>query len=308
LQDLEVAAHAALRSGAWELPRPGAGATPERHRALAALARQDLSLARIAEAHTDARAILAEAGCEPRSGHALYGVWAAEAPQGRLTARRCDGYWRLEGVKQYCSGATFVNAALVTAHAGDDLWLFDVELAATGVEVQPSTWATPALEDTATSPVAFQAVEVADDCRIGGAGWYLQRPGFWHGAVGPAACWAGGALSLLDALRRTQRRDPHALAHWGALEAAGWGMTALLDQAGREIDADPLDHGAFARRRALMLRHLIERGCTEALDRFGRATGPALLAFDAEVARQYAALVLYVRQCHAERDLAAIPP
>jgi hypothetical protein len=32
-----------------------------------------------------------------------------------------------------------------------------------------------------------------------------------------------------------------------------------------------------------------------------------LLAFDEQVARQYAALSLYIRQCHAERDLERIP-
>jgi hypothetical protein len=56
-----------------------------------------------------------------------------------------------------------------------------------------------------------------------------------------------------------------------------------------------------------MARHLIERICTEVLDHFGRATGPTLLAFDAAVAQRYAELTLYIRQCHAERDLAEIP-
>ena len=32
-----------------------------------------------------------------------------------------------------------------------------------------------------------------------------------------------------------------------------------------------------------------------------------MLAFDADVARRYAELTLYIRQCHAERDLAQIP-
>jgi len=59
--------------------------------------------------------------------------------------------------------------------------------------------------------------------------------------------------------------------------------------------------------RALKVRHLIERACTEVLDRFGRATGPQLLAYDAHVARQHVALTLYIRQCHAERDLESIP-
>ena len=42
------------------------------------------------------------------------------------------------------------------------------------------------------------------------------------------------------------------------------------------------------------------------MDRFGRASGPQLLAFSDAVARQYGALTLYIRQCHGERDLEAI--
>jgi hypothetical protein len=50
----------------------------------------------------------------------------------------------------------------------------------------------------------------------------------------------------------------------------------------------------------------MERNATEVLDRFGRATGPMLLAFDAEVAKRHAELGLYIRQCHAESDLALL--
>ncbi len=38
----------------------------------------------------------------------------------------------------------------------------------------------------------------------------------------------------------------------------------------------------------------------------GHALGPAPLAFDEEYARRVADLTLYVRQHHAERDLAAL--
>ncbi|MEA3183226.1 MAG: hypothetical protein QOI59_6749, partial [Gammaproteobacteria bacterium] len=103
------------------------------------------------------------------------------------------------------------------------------------------------------------------------------------------------------------KRDPHARAQVGALEAADWGLRAVLEQAAREIDSDPSDTSHTAQRRALMARHLIERLCTDVLDRFGRATGPQLLAFDAQVAQRHAELTLYIRQCHAERDLANIP-
>jgi hypothetical protein len=90
------------------------------------------------------------------------------------------------------------------------------------------------------------------------------------------------------------------------MEAAAWGMSAILDRAGREIDEDPLDTNERARFRALSARHLIERLCTDVMDHFGRATGPALLALDASIARRYAELTLYIRQSHAERDLEAM--
>ena len=57
------------------------------------------------------------------------------------------------------------------------------------------------------------------------------------------------------------------------------GAAPLARQAGDEIDADQNDWCGQGQRRALMVRHLIERLCTDSLDRFGRATGPPPLAF-----------------------------
>jgi alkylation response protein AidB-like acyl-CoA dehydrogenase len=295
-----------FRAGHWRVPLPGAGDTVRRHRRLAAFGCEDLSLARIAEGHADAVAILHEAGHTPRAD-CLYAVWAADGAQSRVRAERSRDGWCLHGLKQFCSGASFVDAALLTAHTACGLLLFDLAMDSAGIHVEDSRWKNAALADTATTPVSFTAVAAADDCVIGAANWYLTRPGFWHGAIGPAACWAGGALSLIAAAGRFDRPDPHSRAHQGALAAAEWALTAILDQAGREIDADPGDGQNQARVRALKVRHLIERLCTEVLDRFGRATGPHLLVGDAQVARQFAALSVYLRQCHGERDLATIP-
>jgi hypothetical protein len=290
--------------GTWTLPLPGNGLTAERHRRLRDIARRDLGEGRIAEAHTDAVAILAEAGKGPRPD-AVYGVWASEGPASLLRAEKVDGgRWHLYGTKQYCSGAPFLDAALVTAHAGDSILLFDMPLAA-GVRVEPSTWRTQALAETATVPVAID-VDLPHDAVVGPPDWYLTRPGFWHGAIGPAACWAGGALSLIDAVRSLDRQGPHARAHLGALEALAWNLDTILDQAAREIDQDPADGEQRAKRRALICRHLIERQAVEVMDRFGRASGPQLLAFDEQAARQYAGLTIYIRQCHAENDDEAI--
>ena len=56
---------ALLEGGLLDLPRPGAGATWSRFRRLAEIAAEDLSLARLAEGHCDAIAILSGAGLQP---------------------------------------------------------------------------------------------------------------------------------------------------------------------------------------------------------------------------------------------------
>src|SRR5690349_23680957 len=104
----EVAADfaAAVESGRLDLPRPGSGRTWERWAVLADLAGEDLSLARLSEGHVDALAILAELGvlASPPAG-SRWGVWAAQPPGPGLMASRTGGGWRLDGTKQYCSGA-----------------------------------------------------------------------------------------------------------------------------------------------------------------------------------------------------------
>jgi alkylation response protein AidB-like acyl-CoA dehydrogenase len=252
-------------------------------------------------------AILAECGHVSRNG-ALYGVWASDAPPSRVSCERLAGdEWRIEGVKPFCSGAALVDAALVTAHHPDGIFLFDLPIQHPCVTIQPTAWLSPAFADTSTTAVQFRSLVVPDRNRLGDAGWYLNRPGFWHGSVGPAACWAGGAQSLIDAAVNANRRDPHSRAHVGALEATSWGLHAILNHAGIEIDADPQDGTRTARTRGLKVRHLIERACAEVIDRFGRATGPHLLAYDEQTIRQHQALTLYIRQCRGERDLATIP-
>jgi hypothetical protein len=86
-----------------ELPLPGGGRTSERLRLLAETAREDLSLAKLAEAHWDAVAILAEAGRTPHPGM-LYAVWASELPgQALRLERTLDGY-HLSGSKPFWTG------------------------------------------------------------------------------------------------------------------------------------------------------------------------------------------------------------
>jgi alkylation response protein AidB-like acyl-CoA dehydrogenase len=291
------------REGALHLPFPGVGQTPARHRRLFDLGREDLSLARLAEAHVDALAILAEAG-RPADPDAWYAVWASETPgASQLQLERSPSGLHLNGVKPFCSGAALVDRALVTVTVPEQL-IIDVDLRANSdaVRIDETAWHVTAFAETRTATVTFDQVRVSEHDIINGAGWYLDRPGFWHGACGPACCWAGGAVALVDYARSQSRDDPHTLAHFGALQADAWGLEAYLKSAGQEIDECPGDW-EVARIRALTLRHLVEQACTDVLRRFARAYGPRPLAFDCATSRRYQELDLYLRQSHAERDL-----
>jgi alkylation response protein AidB-like acyl-CoA dehydrogenase len=282
-------------------PLPGRGQTAERHAWLFNIGREDLSVARLVEAHCDALAILADAARTPQPD-TLYGVWASEIP-GQALQIDDAGALRLRGTKRFCSGAGLVDRALVTAGSPQQQLVdVDMRLDFGHVQFDFSSWKTTAFSETQTATVTFAGVPITPEQMIEAPDWYLDRPGFWHGACGPAACWAGGADRLLQYALRQRRDDPHTLAHLGAMHASLWALRAYLDSAGREIDKYPQDR-AKARVIALTLRHLVERDSSDVLGRLTRAFGPHPLALDEAISRQYQELHLYLRQSHAERDL-----
>ena len=79
-----------------------------------------------------------------------------------------------------------------------------------------------------------------------------------------------------------------------------------MARAADAIDADPADTTGEARWRSDIVRHVVEQGCRDIVERSARAAGPAPLAFDAAHAQRIADVWLYIRQQHAERDLEAI--
>jgi hypothetical protein len=287
---------------AQQLPLPAAGRTAERFYLIAETAREDLSLAKLAEAHWDALAILAEAGRVPDT-NALYAVWASEMPGQALSLTRTGDGYEMSGSKPFCSGLGIVDRALITVGFPDHL-LVEVNLRENEarIKVDLERWKVEAFRATQTGAITFLDVPVSLDAPVGPIGWYLDRPGFWHGACGPAACWAGGVAGLLDFALASKRGDPHTLAHVGAMRANVWGMYSLMKQAGEEIDAAPSNVKA-GQVRALQLRHLVEQMGTDSLRRFSRAYGPYPLSMDEGTARRVQETDLYMRQSHAERDL-----
>jgi len=295
----------AAESGRLDLPLPGGGRTRDRWAAFAALAEEDLSLARLAEGHADAQAILAELGGPPLSAGSRWGVWAANPPGPRLEARRGPGdSWRVRGTKQYCSGARTCTHALVTAAAADGMRLFAIDTG--GLAPLRGSWPATGMAGSDTLDMDFDDIAAEP---VGPPGGYTNRPGFSHGGSGVAACWYGGARAVgRTLLASATQRDigPHALAHLGAADIALRAASAALDHAADDIDADPHDARNAGRGRALRVRALVEGVATDVMGRVGRALGAGPLCHDEAHSRRVADLTVYLRQHHAERSLAEL--
>jgi alkylation response protein AidB-like acyl-CoA dehydrogenase len=307
-QNAAQALHTLIEAGLDQLEPPGGGRTLQRWSALAAVAEQDLSLAKLYEGHTDALAILRELG-ELRPAGGSWAVWAAETPQGRTVIETtADGGIRLRGSKCWCSGAADVTHGLLTAwHAdGRGPQLVSVTMAQPGIVVSSDAWHAVGMAGSASLNVAFHGAHAR---LVGNEGQYLSRAGFWHGGAGVAACWYGGAVALGESLRQALLKadpasaHPFRLAALGKVELALTHTAALLRDAAAWIDANPQhDAGAVA----LRVRLSAEQCAATVLDECGRALGAAAYCLDADFARRAADLPVFVRQSHGERDFAAL--
>ncbi|WP_058533850.1 acyl-CoA dehydrogenase family protein [Legionella saoudiensis] len=267
---------------------------------LFAVGQMNLSLAKLAEAHWDALSILHEAG-RPAKEKALYAVWASEIPNKPLIISKSAAQWTLNGSKMFCSGAGIADYALITAEG----WLIEVDLTSPSfckqVQINKETWITSAFKETNTATLTFTNFPITEENIIEKQGWYLYRKGFWRGALGPAACWGGGAAGLVDYGLANAREDAHTLAHLAAMESNVWVIYSILERAGRKITQDL--SSLQLQQLALRVRHAIEQLCTDTLKRFARAYGPFPLACDVLIYQRYQELDLFLRQNHGERDL-----
>ncbi len=296
-----------LRDGELRLPLPGSGRTLQRWRRLSELTEVDVVAGRLAEAHTDAVAIVAELGGPAPDADQLWGVWAAEASDAVVTVRGAGDALVLDGTKAWCSGAGLCTHALVSAHLTDGRrGLFAVDLSSDAVRPLEKTWRNAGMADSDTRSVEFTH---APAIPVGQPGDYLSRPGFWFGAIGVSACWLGGARAVTAPLYQraaSSSASDHALAHLGAVDAAITAAEATLAVAADHVDKDPRNRSGLAELTARRTRAVVEKVVDEALARTDRALGPGPLCLDERHARAVADLTVYVRQSHAERDLAAL--
>jgi alkylation response protein AidB-like acyl-CoA dehydrogenase len=311
--ELRAAVELACEIQPW-MPLPARGDTLALWEALAGLGAVDLTLARVAEPHLDAHAILDQAhvrdALEEQTRAGLWQVYAAEGAQ-RLQATETAGGWQLDGPKAWCSLADHASHALVTAWVDDErrgLFAFDLHDSGVkgaddgGVAGQTGAWASRGLTEVRSTGLVFSGVSAVP---VGRPQWYLDRPGFAWGGAGVAAIWYGATVALARRLRESAvRRDPDqiALLHLGAVDTALARARAVLVEAAAVAD-DPATESSESVHVAGLVRQTVADSAEEVLARVGHALGPAPLTGDESHARRVADLTVYLRQHHGERDL-----
>ncbi len=282
-----------------QLPLPGSGATWQRFRTLADWSAQDLSVGRLCEGHSDAIAILHDAGAVPRPG-CSYGVWAARGSSDSLRATRVRGGWHLEGFKTFCSGHGLVERALVTAESESGYLTFDVSTSEQVVGAIPGSWPAVGMAQSRSETLEFGGPDLSVDQLVGEPGFYVDRPGLWFGAVGVAACWYGGARGILEHVARGlgPTASDALLAELGAAVADVEMMRVVLSHCASEIDDDPRDQLGQARARALVARAVVHEAAQRVLSASASAGGARPFTLDARQSQRAADLFIYLTQYH----------
>lgn len=289
--------------GLDQLPLPGSGQSLERFSGLAQVAGHDLRLCKLFEGHTDALAIIAELDSPLPPLGSTWGMWAAEPPSARVRVRRDGQRLIVDGRKAWCSGASVVSHGLLTAWDEEDRQqLVAVAMDQPGVTVTDDGWDAVGMAATGSVEIVF---DQARGLAVGGPGDYLARPGFWQGAIGIAACWYGAAQRLAEVLREqcSKHPEPHALAHLGAVDSALNSAACVLRASAEQVDRAPT---ADARLLAQQVRACVEETVEQVIHHVGRAVGAGPYCKDPHFAQLMADLPVFVRQSHAERDLAAL--
>lgn len=277
---------------------------PELITALLALGRTDVPLSRLAEGHVDALRIFAQADARPVPD-ALYGVWASRSQRTGVQGRWVEDRLILEGTIRFASGAGLIDRSLVPVWLASGEHLL-VDLAVRELPIETGQWVTAAMEVSRSHTIPVDQVSVTAEDQVGPPNFYLDRPGFFPGGVGVAACWAGGAARVADLTHaRVPDRSPALRARLGRIRIELATAAALVLTAARRLDdllaadtADPIVVQAVSTE----TRAGVAAAVHAVLEEAHRVAGPAGLAYDEDLTRVVHDLRLYVLQQNADGD------
>jgi alkylation response protein AidB-like acyl-CoA dehydrogenase len=277
------------------------------------LGRTNLPLARLYEGHVNAlrlvqrhgTAVQLHAAAERAHSGQLFAVWNTEAPGELPLTLGADG--RLAGRKMLCSGAGFVEQALVTVRAtlAGTAQLCLVPLTQ-GTRADLSSWTAGGMRASASGAVDFTGIEVTSAMVVGQPGDYTRQPDFSAGAWRFAAVHCGGVEAVLtalhDHLRHTGRgQDPHQAARFG--QAAIAAETARLWCCAAAGRAEATELGQDAAAYTNLARCAVERAALDVLELAQRSVGLSGFLRPHPLERLCRDLATYLRQPGPDRAL-----
>ncbi|NUR06505.1 MAG: acyl-CoA/acyl-ACP dehydrogenase [Nocardioidaceae bacterium] len=261
------------------------------------VARTDLCLARLVEGHADALRILVQAGVAAQPG--VYGVWASRSAGTGLRARRTDEAWVLDGELRFASGVDVIDRVLVPGWVDDDTHVL-LDVPADAFEADRDSWHTAAMDASRSFTVHADAVRVTGG-PVGPENFYLARPGFAVGGIGPAAVWVGGVQLVVDLVAGSLRRfrpTPHQLRRLGTMRQVAWESAELLARVADDLDDELADAAEVG-----LVRTTAAVAAERVVDEAGRVVGPGGLTGDPRIARALADLLVYARQLPLDQVL-----
>ncbi|MGE8558649.1 MULTISPECIES: acyl-CoA dehydrogenase [unclassified Acinetobacter] len=281
-----------------EIPHPGQGQTLKRWQILAQVAATNLNLVKWFESHLDAISILKELKF-PDVKEGLWAVWAAEGGESPLQFEQglCSGE------KNWCSGAGLVDYGLMTyrnEHNRSQLLIVDMHQP--HIQIEHEGWQAVGMQHTRTASIHFNQVGAE---AVSHPNAYLDRPGFWHGAAGVAACWYGAAARLADFLYQEckNRADAYRLMYLGKISTLLFGTQQYFYHVAEQIDRYPAkSHERIIR----ILRAQVEQTAQLVLEQVGQALGARPFCENRIFASLAADLPVFLRQSHAAFDLEQI--
>lgn len=281
-----------------QVPYPASGDTLKRWQILSQVSANNLSLGKLFESHLDALAILHELNI-PVMKKGLWAVWAAEGGPRPLKLEAGN----LTGIKPWCSASVWVQHGLLTYRdEQQQSQLLILDLQQEGIQHYQDAWQAVGMQHTLTARLELDRVEVE---KVAAPDAYLDRPGFWHGAAGVAACWYGATVRLAEYLRQTFLVKPHAYKamYLGEISRELLATQALFYQVAELIDQQPqYSHELKIR----SLRAQVETTALNVLTHVGKALGAAPYCEHPHFARLAADLPVFIRQSHAAFDLERI--
>ncbi|WP_017389042.1 acyl-CoA dehydrogenase [Acinetobacter calcoaceticus] len=280
---------------AKNLPYPASGQTYQRWQLFAQIAGSDLSLAKLFESHCDALSILNELGYQEEIDDQIWAVWAADGGPALLQIKDnlCNG------IKPWCSGVEFIQKALMSyKDQQGQAQLCIVNLEHPSITTDLSHWHAVGMHATQTARVTFENTPVKP---IGHPNSYLERPGFWHGAAGVAACWYGAAVRLASFLQESCQANPNPFKKLYLGELAQ--QLAITKQYFQYV-AELIDHQPLLshEREIRILRAQTEQCCQSVVEQVGKALGARPFCEDTTFAQLMADLPVFIRQSHAAFD------